>query len=64
MDHTTSKLPYAKRKDIFNALDWYHVKSLWATKDKCDNPYLEICLTVVGRGLKCRRAKPPTSSSV
>ena len=37
LDHTTSKLPYAKRKDIFNALDWYHVKSLWATKDQCDN---------------------------
>ena len=38
LDHTTSKLPYAKRKEIFNALDWYHVKSLWATKDKCGNP--------------------------
>ena len=38
LDHTTSKLLYTKRKDIFNALDWYHVKSLWATKDKCGNP--------------------------
>ena len=38
LDHTTSKLPYAKRKDIFNALDWYHVESLYATKDKRDNP--------------------------
>ena len=31
LDHTTSKLPYAKRKDIFDALDWYHVKFLYAT---------------------------------
>ena len=38
MDHTTSKLPYAKRKDIFNALDWYHVESLYATRDERDNP--------------------------
>ena len=38
LDHTTSKLPYTKRKDIFNALDWYHVESLYATKDKRDNP--------------------------
>ena len=38
LDHTTSKLPYAKRKDIFDALDWYHVKFLYATKDERDNP--------------------------
>ena len=38
LDHTTSKLPYAKRKDIFDALDWYHVESLYATKDKHGNP--------------------------
>ena len=38
LDHTTSKLPYAKRKDIFKALDWYHVKSLYLTKDKRGNP--------------------------
>ena len=38
LDHTTSKLPYAKRKDIFDALDWYHVKSLYATKVERDNP--------------------------
>ena len=38
LDHTTSKLPYAKRKDIFDALDWYHVESLYATKDKRGNP--------------------------
>ena len=38
LDHTTSKLPYAKRKDIFNALDWYHVEFLYATRDKRDNP--------------------------
>ena len=38
LDHTTSKLPYAKRKDIFDALDWYHVESLYATKDKQGNP--------------------------
>ena len=38
LDHTTSKLPYAKMKDIFDALDWYHVKSLYLTKDKRGNP--------------------------
>ena len=38
LDHTTSKLPYAKRKDIFDALDWYHVKFLYATKNERDNP--------------------------
>ena len=38
LDHTTSNLSYAKRKGIFDALDWYHVKSLYATKDERDNP--------------------------
>ena len=38
LDHTTSKLPYAKRKDIFDALDWYHVEFLYATKDERGNP--------------------------
>ena len=32
------KLSYAKRKDIFDALDWYHVKSLYLTKDAIGNP--------------------------
>ena len=38
LDHTTSKLPHTKRKDIFAALGWYHVDSLYATKDKRGNP--------------------------
>ena len=38
LDHTTSKLSYAKRKDIFDALDWYHVKSLYLTKGAIGNP--------------------------
>ena len=38
LDHTTSNLSYAKRKRIFDALDWYHVKSLYVTRDKRDNP--------------------------
>ena len=33
LDHTTSKLSYAKRKDIFDALDWYRVNSLYASTD-------------------------------
>ena len=28
LDHTTSNLSYAKRKGLFDAIDWYHVKSL------------------------------------
>ena len=28
LDHQTTKLPYAKRKQIFDALDWYHTDSL------------------------------------
>lgn len=42
LDHTTSKLPYAKRKDIFDALDWYHTESLYATKDKDGNPVFVV----------------------
>ena len=42
LDHTTSKLPYAKRKDIFDALDWYHTESLYATKDKYGNPVFVV----------------------
>ena len=38
LDHTTSNLFYAKRKRIFDALDWYHVEFLYATRDKRDNP--------------------------
>ena len=38
LDHTTSKLPHAKRKDIFEALGWYHAESLYVTKDKRGNP--------------------------
>ena len=32
LDHRTTKLPYAKRKQILEALDWYHTDSLVATK--------------------------------
>ena len=46
LDHTTSKLPYAKRKDIFDALDWYGVKSLYATKDVHGNPVFVADLPV------------------
>ena len=38
LDHTTSKLSYAKRKELFDALDWYGVESLCATKDVRGNP--------------------------
>ena len=38
LDHTTSKLSYAKRKDIFDALDWYDVKFLHAIKDVDGKP--------------------------
>lgn len=65
LDHTTSKLPYAKRKDIFDALDWYHTESLYATKDKDGNPVLSsIFLSADGRLRKCRKATLPTSSNV
>ena len=37
-DHTTSKLSYAKRKELFDALNWYGVESLYATKDALGNP--------------------------
>ena len=46
LDHTTSKLPYAKRKDIFDALDWYGVKSFYATKDVHCNPVFVADLPV------------------
>ena len=46
LDHTTSKLPYAKRKDIFDALDWYHTESLSAIKDKHGNPVFVVDLPV------------------
>ena len=38
LDHTTSNLSYAKRKRIFDVLAWYHVKSLYFTKDTVGNP--------------------------
>ena len=38
LDHTTSKLSYAKRKELFDALNWYGVESLYATKDVRGNP--------------------------
>ena len=38
LDHTTSKLSYAKRKELFDALDWYGVKSLCATPDGDGKP--------------------------
>lgn len=34
LDHATSQLPYAKRKEIFAALDWYNLESLPVIKDK------------------------------
>ena len=37
LDHTTSKLPYVKRKAIFDALSWYHTDSLYAKKDNNGN---------------------------
>ena len=38
LDHTTSKLSYAKRKELFDALNWYGVESLYTTKDVRGNP--------------------------
>ena len=38
LDHTTSKLPYVKRKEIFDALNWYHTEGLYARKDNDGNP--------------------------
>ena len=38
LDHTTSKLSYTKRKDIFDALDWYHVEFVYLRKDQIGNP--------------------------
>ena len=38
LDHTTSNLSYAKRKEIFDALDWYHVKFVYLAKDAAGNP--------------------------
>ena len=46
LDHATSKLSYAKRKDIFDALDWYHVKSLYLTKDALGNPVFKDDLPI------------------
>ena len=28
LDHTTTNLPYEKRKQVLDALDWYHTESL------------------------------------
>ena len=42
LDHTTSNLPYAKRQQIFEALDWYHTGSLLATKDANGQPVFVI----------------------
>ena len=38
LDHTTSKLSHDQRKDVFDALDWYHTQSLHAVKDKHGKP--------------------------
>ena len=46
LDHTTSNLSYAKRKRISDALDWYHVKSLYFTKDALGNPVSKGDLSV------------------
>ena len=42
LDHTTTKLPYSKRKQIIEALDWYHVTSLHATKNRKGRPVFVI----------------------
>ena len=42
LDHKTSNLPYNKRKQIFDALDWYHTGSLHATKDENGQPVFVI----------------------
>ena len=42
LDHQTTKLSYAKRKQIFDALDWYHTDSLHATKDQNGCPTFVI----------------------
>ena len=42
LDHTTTNLPYEKRKQIFEALDWYHTESLHATKDENGQPVFLI----------------------
>ena len=38
LDHTTTRLPYSKRRQIFEALDWYHAKSLHAIKNDDGRP--------------------------
>ena len=38
LNHTTSQLPYAKRKEIFAALDWYNLESLPVIKGKQGEP--------------------------
>ena len=38
LDPVGSKLSYRKRKEIFDALDWYNVGALHAIKDKEGNP--------------------------
>lgn len=42
LDHQTTRLPYAKRKQLFDALDWYHTDSLHATKDLHGRPTFVI----------------------
>ena len=42
LDHRTTKLPYANRKQILDALDWYHTDSLLATKDEKGRPTFVI----------------------
>ena len=43
LDHTTTRLPYSKRKHILEALDWYHADSLHAIKN-ADGPPVFVTL--------------------
>ncbi len=38
LDHTTTRLPYSKRRQILEALDWYHANSLHASKSAHGSP--------------------------
>ncbi len=42
LDHRTTKLPYADRKQVLDALDWYQTESLLATKDAKGRPTFVI----------------------
>ena len=42
LDHRTTNLPYTSRKQVLDALDWYHTDSLLATKDAKGRPTFVI----------------------